>query len=176
MVGAEKLEIVAKSLGQNLSALQGTTQVVFDTVDGDTNGNYTFFEGANTRQLPDTNVKTNKPPYGQNLVVSVITLQLNPAETEGDLLSVGRDAYMRVTIGNQVVLKDIPLLTMVDLYAGTRIRRDDATFVFVPRTNLVIPSNVSFKVEVFNCDVALTSGSPGRCVIKGIGTIPNQKF
>ena len=92
----------------------------------------------------------------------------------GDTSSMSRNnAYFTLEIGNEVILKDVPLCILQN-DVKTPVTSDTNTLVFVPKTSVVIPANTSFKVTVRNYTFDGASAEM-RCVIKGFGTIAQIK-
>lgn len=161
----EKLILVSSAMGQEIKTAQATTQIVFDTLNATNADSLIFFQGANTRALPNTNLNTNKLPYKNNLVIDFISFKAFNSEEQ--LLNFYQDARFTLTIGSQDVLKDILLWDSVNLFPQN-YSAESGIVAFIPKTKLVIPADTTFKVTL---NGFAEIGEPIRCSIKGYGTI-----
>ncbi len=115
---------VNKNYGNSgIKRQQGSTVILYDTLDITIDSTYRFFEGANNRDFPLTNVGAsgNKLPVGSSMVVerAYLTVFTKDAET-GTLLKpepIGvawdgsQASEFGMQIANKEVIKHIPILS-----------------------------------------------------------------
>lgn len=185
----QKLISVAKDLGMpGIANQQGSTIVKFDSLVLAT-GNldrpaFVFFKNAKNRQFPFTNMEDNKLTVAESLVVErmyffVITQVTATGEISNiqDLDSFGQPgaalSQIQIQIGNDVVLKQTPLLSFKPQF------NKSASFngynAFHMQTLLTIQPGIEFsfslQVPKLNIPVSATNTYYLGCGIEGPGSI-----
>jgi len=186
-------------LGSQMDQMQGTTRVIFDTVDFTNRTTYDFFSEVSGKattlvnNLPATNITENRFDPGEGMVIKEIGLanldnQADPAtpvDMSTSLIGLG---LINITIGNNRVIKDLPIFSMQTLSAVNNINlsstntRNDNNLRFVGLrlfTNIVIPPQVQFFVTVRlpapGGTVAATGLDAFRVYLKGYGKLFNPR-
>jgi len=159
-----KLDFINNKLGVGNSNTQQTTRVVYDTFTTTAVGAQVmpFFKNFAGKSVPAfSNLTTNKLDSSESMVVKWISLEFLQSTYTGSDRPVLRLGIYTVTIkiGNDIKLKDFPLWLCVNVATGPfggRLQTDasnagnnqvyQATTYLT--TNLVIPPQVNFEVEV----------------------------
>lgn len=139
----------------NIKGQQGTTRVLFDSLELSGATELRFFENASTRQYPFTNVGSegNRLNVGETFVVQKVYFGLISTEPDtGDFLEFlpitpGSTNYTAgewsFLIANTQVIKQLPFLTCFDsLNAITSVNSADQAFSTF--TDIVIPPLLEF--------------------------------
>jgi len=167
-----KLAYVDNKLGATRKGQQ-TTRVIYDSVvltAGQQNIQFfTNFAGKNEFQ---TNLTTNKLDSSESMVMKAIQVIYDTADA--GMYNLRKHALITVTIGNQVVLKDFDFsfncasrgLAFDRLHSGSTT--DNVEFRLL--TDIVIPPQVNFKVEIQTSEVP-NADDRMTVVLKGYGTI-----
>jgi len=159
-----KLDFINNKLGVGNSNTQQTTRVVYDTFTTTAVGAQVmpFFKNFAGKAVPAfSNLTTNKLDSSDSMVVKWISLEfLQSTYTGSNRIPLSGAIYtVTIKIGNDIKLKDFPLWLCVNTATapfGGRLQTDanggagnqtyQATTYLT--TNLVIPPQVNFEVEV----------------------------
>lgn len=188
-----------RALGSQMDQMQGTTRTIFDTVDFTGRTTYDFFSEVSGKAttlvngLPATNISENRFEPGEGMVIKEIGLanfdnQDSPATPVDLNTSVIGLGLINITIGNNRVIKDLPIFSMQTLSAINNINlsstntRNDNNLRFVGLrlfTNIVIPPQVQFFVTVRLPAPGGTAAATGidalRVYLKGYGKLFNPR-
>jgi len=180
-----------------MDAMQGTTRVIYDTVNFDGRTSYSFFSELPSKQTtflvgggPATNITDNRFEPGEGMVIKEIgfsnltTLSDNTIPMSNSTFTL---ALIDIVIGNQRVVKDLPMFAGGALSAinniNTRtnvsgeLKRYNVMRLF---TNIVIPPQVQFFVNLRapwapTAATADQSAESLRCYLKGYGKLFNSR-
>jgi len=161
---------------------QGSSVELYDTLDlsvaqAGQGVTLRFFEDAQTRTFPDTNLEnSNQLSVGETLVTetiyfSVIGLtdgavaDITPIKTD----SAFAQAEFQIEIANSVVLKRLPLLSTLGVFNESSGVDNNAVYQFY--TQLVIPPLLNFSVALRIPPFTLGEASKVRCNIAGVGSL-----
>jgi hypothetical protein len=176
-----------------MDQMQGTTRNVYDTVDFGTSTTYSFFSELPSKQTtlfgnaPATNLTENRFEPGEGMVIKEIAFVNYSATNAANLnTSLTALALIDVVVGNQRVVKDLPLLAGSTISPinniNTKISGTDAGAFNCMRlfTNIIIPPQIQFFVNVRlpYAPVAAEAGeamSFVRCYLKGYGKLFNPR-
>lgn len=183
-------------LGAQMDQMQGTTRVIYDTVDFNGRTSYSYFSELPSKQTtliaggPATNINDNRFEPGEGMVIKEIAFSnftANAANCINMALSTFTLALVDIVIGNQRVIKDLPLLaggsvaTINNLNTFTNVvdenKRHNIMRLF---TNIVIPPQVQFFVNLRapwapTAATANQSADSLRCYLKGYGKLFNSR-
>lgn len=162
-----KLNYVDGRLGAPTSGQQ-TTRVIFNTIKTPGSGNLTFFKTFQGLTNGQTNLTTNKLDSAESMVVKSIWLAA--FNNNGALISwaLNRSCNVSVVVGNQIVVKNLPVhfnsgisgQTFDRLHAVAGVNLDSSGSVAAPDaqnqianeirllTDVVIPPQVNFEVRI----------------------------
>lgn len=179
----------------NIKGQQGTTRVLYDSLEFDNNtflangATLRFFEEANTRQFPLTNMGSfgSKLQPGESVAVMYMsfsllvlttiedrtTCEVNPLWKFSECMSL---AEFTMKIANQQVIKPIPIMeTRPDFSKDDNPGSNKYTFL----STLIIPPMIDFSVELKFPQIVgkLTPDQRAyiRCSIEGLGSILASK-
>jgi len=136
-----------------------------------------FFEDAQTRTFPDTNLEnSNQLSVGETLVTENIYFSVI-VETDGqatnvqgfDLVSELARAEFSIEIANSVVLKRLPLMSTIGIFNESA--QIDGSVVYQFYTQLVIPPLLNFAIALRIPAFTLAKPSSIRCNIAGVGSL-----
>lgn len=136
-----------------------------------------FFEDAQTRTFPDTNLEnSNQLSVGETLVTENIYFTLI-TETDGALSKAEGFALTNelcrsefsIEIANSVVLKRLPLLSTIGIFNESASIDNQAVYQFY--TQLVIPPLLNFAVALRIPAFTLSANAEVRCNIAGVGSL-----
>jgi len=188
-------------LGAQMDQQQGTTRVIYDTLDvptgtGPTVEYFSQVSGkANTviQNQPVTNISDNRFEPGEGMVVKEIGFYSMNIEG-GDVTPVILDSsiiglsLINFYIGNNRVIKDLPLLSgqspyginNLNVYTTQTDNRTNVRYLgFRLYTNLVIPPQIQFYATVrlpFGGGTVANSGLTAlRMYVKGYGKLFNPR-
>ena len=188
-----------RALGSQMDQMQGTTRTIFDTVDFTTRTSYDYFSEVSGKattlvnNLPATNISENRFEPGEGMVIKEIGLAnfdnqdspVTPVDLNTSVIGLG---LINITIGNNRVIKDLPIFSMQTLSAINNINlsstntRNDNNLRFVGLrlfTNIVIPPQVQFFVTVRLPAPGGTAAATGldalRVYLKGYGKLFNPR-
>jgi hypothetical protein len=188
-------------LGAQMDQQQGTTRVIYDTINVPTGTNvqFNYFDEvsgkANTviNNQPVTNITDNRFEPGEGMVVKEIAfynmdVQADPATPVNMDRSIIGLGLLNFYIGNNRVLKDLPLLagqqtTSINNLNPVTTSTINATDVrllsFRLYTNIVIPPQIQFyaslKLPFGGGTAALTGLTTLRMYVKGYGKLFNPR-
>jgi len=184
-----KLAMVNNKLGNpGLKKNQGSTFEVYDYVDVTANLGTSqvvrFFSSVNTKTFPFTNLQQNQLQVGEALAIEYIAftrLTFEGGKLTGidPLLSLSEFSLsqMSILLDNSRIIKVNSLMRSFDAFntKGSTARN----FLFYPDTDLTIPPQISFTVELNvpqNTDSTTTGISVYYgCHLFGTGSILNLK-
>jgi hypothetical protein len=185
-------------LGAQMDQMQGTTRNIYDTVNMDGKTSYSFFSelpskqgsASNLANAPATNLTDNRFEPGEGMVIKELAF-INYEATAANIanLNIGFAALglVDIIVGNQRVVKDLPLLAGATISAinnintkvsiATEAKRYNVVRLF---TNIVIPPQIQFFVNLrlpFAPVAATTDASASvlRCYLKGYGKLFNPR-
>ena len=188
-----------RALGAQMDQMQGTTRTIFDTQSFTGRTSYDFFSEVSGKattlvnNLPATNISDNRFEPGEGMVIKEIGLAnfdnqdapATPVSMNTSLIGLG---LINVTIGNNRVIKDLPIFSMQTLSAINNMNvvttdsRNDNNLRYVALrlfTNIVIPPQVQFFVSVRlpapGGTAAATGISALRVYLKGYGKLFNPR-
>jgi hypothetical protein len=181
----QKLKYVAQELGlSTLDQMQGTTRNVFDTLANPNaaNQSFDFFKNVGQRAFPNTNISDNRFQVNEALLIEYINVYKTTLNGDGDAV-IGIEAlegavYGELVIGNQGVLKDIPLDVVSQ--SNTDKGTTNKGFYLAPLIGIVIPPQVewNFRISVEDAQGSAT-GAAGHprigCSLYGTGVLLNLK-
>ena len=166
----------------NVKKQQGSSVELYDTLplsiaQAGQGTTLRFFEDAQTRTFPDTNLEnSNQLSVGETLVTeniyfTIITEDAGALATAGGfpLTNELARAEFSIEIANSVVLKRLPVMSTIGIFnesAGI-----DNTAVYQFYTQLVIPPLLNFAVALRIPAFTLASASEIRCNIAGVGSL-----
>jgi hypothetical protein len=182
-------------LGAQMDQMQGTTRNVYDTVNMDGKTSYSFFSEIPSKQgtanylanAPATNINDNRFEPGEGMVIKEIAFVNYSATNAANLnTSITALALIDIVVGNQRVVKDLPLLAGSTISPinniNTKISGTEAGLFNCMRlfTNIIIPPQIQFFVNVRlpYAPVAAEAGesmSFVRCYLKGYGKLFNPR-
>jgi len=176
-----KLNYVDSKLGA-LTSGQQTTRIVYDTVVASAQRNIEFFKNFAGKTLGQSNLTQGKLDSSESMVIKTVTLmQGGPAG--GSLLTLGNDrnVVMSIVVGNQTVVKNLPVnfqqgLTgqpFDRLHSAGAVTQVGETVNATPTeirllTDIVIPPQTEFYVKL---ELDTASSSAFLCVLSGYGKI-----
>ena len=188
-----KFLAATRALGAQMDQMQGTTRTVYDTVDFGTSTSYSFFSELPSKQTttfgnaPATNLTENRFEPGEGMVIKELGFVNYSATNAANLnTSITALALVDIVVGNQRVVKDLPLLAGSTISAinniNTKISGTEAGIFNCTRlfTNIVIPPQVQFFVNVrlpYAPDAAAAGEAMSfvRCYLKGYGKLFNPR-
>jgi hypothetical protein len=185
-----------RALGAQMDQMQGTTRVIYDTVNFNGRTSYSYFSELPSKQTtllaggPATNLNDNRFDPGEGMVIKEIGFA-NYTATAANCIPMSTSSFtlalIDIVIGNQRVVKDLPMFaggsiaTINNINTRTNVA-DELKRYNVMRlfTNIVIPPQVQFFVNVrapwsptagnINEDAAVL-----RCYLKGYGKLFNSR-
>jgi hypothetical protein len=168
----DKILYVAQKLGlSTLKNMQASTRAIYDQ-NVTAAGTFTFFEQANTRVFPATNVSNNQFEVNEALLVEAVDFFI-PVDATG----VGYTALTNTVavkwnliIANKIVIKDAICELDLTNFAGAA----KATYYF-EGCGILIPPQLEYKVEasVYNPQTRVASTSRLGCVMFGTAVLTN---
>lgn len=185
----QKLMYVAQELGlSTLDQMQGTTRNVFDTLANPNaaNSSFDFFKNVGQRAFPETNISDNRFQVNEALLIEYINVYktqtaIGVGAAVTGIVPLEGAVYGELTIGNQGVLKDIPLDVVSQ--SNTDKGTTNKGFYLAPLIGIVIPPQVewSFRIVVESAQgiavpTASDEGFPRiGCELYGTGVLLNLK-
>lgn len=187
-----KMMSVNNRLGNDfVKNMQGTTKMIWDTLELNGQRKYTFFTETQTRAFPFTNVKNDSLPVGESLAVqrislSVITLD-DPDDFAAGLEIESLEDFNNTTlaslqlgtlsldIANDVVMKPISVQHFLPAY--NKNSGSDVGTVFEFNTDLIIPPQLDFSFEFHVPPHATIDDKKQyiRLIVEGVGSQFNGK-
>jgi hypothetical protein len=189
-------------LGAQMDAMQGTTRVIYDTVNvpTGTNVSFNFFDEVAGRSSttignqPVTNLNDNRFEPGEGMVVKEISFyntdtnaadSTTPANLDASIFGFG---LLNFYIGNNRVIKDLPLLSgqqatsinnINPVTSSTTNQLTTRLLSFRLYTNLVIPPQIQFYASLklpFGGGTGAAAGLASlRMYVKGYGKLFNPR-
>lgn len=177
MNAQQKLQFVADQLGiATLTAGQGTTRNVYHELPNPAaaNSSLNFFQNVGQAAAFRRNITENRFQVNEALLVESISVYRVLAN--GTISPVLGMAVADLVIGNQTVLKDIPL-TQIVTQGNTAKGAENAVFYLAPLVGIVIPPQVEFSLRI---NFELTQGTAEDvpfigCELYGTGALLNLK-
>jgi hypothetical protein len=148
MTAQQKLKVVADSLGlATFTQMQGTTRNIYHEIANPAaaNASLTFFRNVGQAAEFRRNINENKFQVNEGLLVESISIYA--VQSAGDISPITGMAIGELTIGNQTVLKDVPLSTIIS-QGNTAKGAENAVFYMAPLVGIVIPPQVEFSLRV----------------------------
>ena len=186
----QKMVAVNNKFGNsNIKNQQGTSRVLFDSIPLDGRTNFRFFEAANTRQFPLTNVGSegNKLNVGETFTIEKIYFQLVTfdsvnntitAQTAGfqtgaaGLINPLSTGEIDIVIANSQVIKQLPsTFARGSSFNATAVNTDDVALGF--STDIVIPPLLEYLVTLKTTTYDLTGNTQTQvqCYLQGTAGI-----
>lgn len=182
-------------LGAQMDAMQGTTRNVYDSVNMTGRSSYSFFSELPSKQTlllsnaPATNLSDNRFEPGEGMVIKELAFvnyegtELNIANLNTSVAALG---LIDIVVGNQRVVKDLPLLAgslvgaINNINFKSSITAESARYNCVRLfTNIVIPPQIQFFVNLRLPYAAAAEQGQGmanlRCYLKGYGKLFNPR-
>jgi hypothetical protein len=184
-----------RALGAQMDQMQGTTRNVYDTVNMTGLTSYSFFSELPSKQTtllgnaPATNITDNRFEPGEGMVIKELAF-VNYESTTANIadlnLSVAALGLVDIIVGNQRVVRDLPLLAGSTIGSINNInlkttvtneaKRYNALRLF---TNIVIPPQIQWFVNLRLPFAPANDASQGanvlRCYLKGYGKLFNSR-
>lgn len=148
MTAQDKMKFVAQNLGlRTLPQMQGTTRVVYHEIANPAaaNSSLNFFKNVGQAAEFRRNIQDNKFQVNEALLVEQISVYSKLAN--GTIAPITGMALGELVIGNQTVLKDIPLSQIVT-QGNTAKGANNAVFYLAPLVGIVIPPQVEFSLRI----------------------------
>jgi hypothetical protein len=183
-------------LGAQMDQMQGTTRVIYDTVNFNGRSSYSYFSELPSKQTtilaggPATNINDNRFEPGEGMVIKEIGFA-NLATADANCINMGTSSFtlalIDIIIGNSRVVKDLPLFAGGVVSPINNINTRTNVAVELKRynvmrlfTNIVIPPQVQFFVNVRapwapTAATADQSADALRCYLKGYGKLFNPR-
>jgi hypothetical protein len=183
-------------LGAQMDQMQGTTRVVYDTVDMTNRTTDSFFSEIPSKQgsasflanAPATNITDNRFEPGEGMVIKELAFINYAVDNIANLnASTAVLSLVDIIVGNQRVVKDLPLLAGSAVGAINNINTKISIAGEVARyncvrlfTNIVIPPQIQFFVNLklpYATDPAVAGRNMSvlRCYLKGYGKLFNPR-
>ena len=165
-----KLNQVNGKLGADMQGQQ-TTRYIYDSISSTaTQTFYEFFTNFNGKTDIQTNLTTNKLDSSESMVIKSIVIMA------GSFIHANRTNKLNVYVGNQCVIKDLPLMFNSGAkgtdYARISTGSTRAGEVEVRLlTDIVIPPQVSFKATLDVSEVPTAEGENVTLGFRGYGVI-----
>jgi len=161
---------------------QGTTRIIYDSLPIDGRTEFRFFEGSNNRDFPLTNTGANGNQLGvgetlaiERYYVAGVTTpvitgipDINPIASGGAFSGITA-GELQIEIANQVVMKPIPLNSMLPQFNKNAYHDRYNNFEF--DTQLVIPPLLEFIFPIRVPIQAAITDTDLRLVVEGVGAI-----
>lgn len=180
----QKLIAAGNSFGNfNLKKQQGSTIIIYDTLPLDTATNLTFFEGAQSRAFPFTNLNEGKLAVGESMVIKRITFALltivdpaNPAVSAvatPESLPATASGEFELVQANKRILKKLPLLSTYSFFNKSSQFLTQSVFRF--ETDLTIQPQLEFSLPIRFSSAITAANVFLRCTIEGSGSLNAPK-
>jgi hypothetical protein len=166
----------------NVKKQQGSSVELYDTLpltiaQAGQGTTLRFFEDAQTRTFPDTNLEnSNQLSVGETLVTeniyfTIITEDGGALKTAGGfpLTNELARAEFSIEIANSVVLKRLPVMSTIGIFNESAGIDNQVVYQFY--TQLVIPPLLNFAVALRIPAFTLAAASEIRCNIAGVGSL-----
>jgi len=185
-----------RALGASMDQMQGTTRVIYDTVNFNGRTSYSYFSELPSKQTtllaggPATNINDNRFEPGEGMVIKEIGFA-NLTATAANIIPMSDSTFtlalIDIIVGNQRVVKDLPLFaggaiaTINNINTRTNVASEVKRYnVMRLFTNIVIPPQIQFFVNLRapwapTADTADQSAEALRCYLKGYGKLFNSR-
>lgn len=185
-----------RAQGAQMDSMQGTTRVIYDTVNFNGRSSYSYFSELPSKQTtllagaPATNLNDNRFEPGEGMVIKEIGFA-NFTATPGNCIPMSESSFtlalIDIIVGNQRVVKDLPLFAggvvapINNLNTRTNVTDENKRYnVMRLFTNIVIPPQVQFFVNLrapWAPAIATVNQSADalRCYLKGYGKLFNSR-
>ena len=185
-----------RAVGAQMDQMQGTTRVIYDTINFNGRTSYSYFSELPSKATtllaggPATNINDNRFEPGEGMVIKEIgfaNLTATPANIIPMSVSSFTLALIDIIVGNQRVVKDLPLFaggaiaTINNINTRTNVTNENKRYnVMRLFTNIVIPPQVQFFVNLRapwapTAATADQSADALRCYLKGYGKLFNSR-
>jgi hypothetical protein len=182
-------------LGAQMDQMQGTTRVIYDTVNFTGRTSYSYFSELPSKSTtllaggPASNIQDNRFEPGEGMVIKEIGFA-NYEPTAANIIPMDRSSFtlalIDIVIGNQRVVKDLPLFCggsispINNINVRTNVTNENKRYnVMRLFTNIVIPPQVQFFVNFrapwAPAAAADQNASVLRCYLKGYGKLFNPR-
>lgn len=185
-----------RALGAQMDSMQGTTRVIYDTVNFNGLRSYSYFSELPSKSTtllagaPATNINDNRFEPGEGMVIKEIAFA-NFTATAANIIPMSQSSFtlalIDIIVGNQRVVKDLPLFAggvvapINNLNTRTNLTDENKRYnVMRLFTNIVIPPQVQFFVNLRapwapTAATADQSADALRCYLKGYGKLFNSR-
>jgi hypothetical protein len=167
----------------NIKNQQGTTRTLFDTLPLDGRTTWRFFEDANTRQFPLTNIGSegNRLSVGETFVIqkaylSIVSIDPDTQQVTGITTIPPAPAFVPFVSGeldfiiaNSQVIKQLPTSVFQAITNPTSNNQNDVSFNF--STDIVIPPLLEYVAQLRTTSNAAQPGSFLRLTVQGTAGI-----
>lgn len=177
-----KFLTATRALGAQMDQMQGTTRVIYDSFDfGTTNTAYSFFSAVSSKNsITETNITDNRFEPGEGMVIKEIVIVSRDATNGAEFDDVLQFATFDVVIGNNRVIKSLPLLSGNTSFSINAMTGRPNAKVWTIRllNNVVIPPQIQFFLNFTSPTVgAATAGNVLnlRVFLKGYGKLFNPR-
>ena len=166
----DKLNQVNGKLGATMSGQQ-TTRYIYDSISsGATQTFYEFFKNFNGKTEFQTNLTTNKLDSSESMIIKSIFVASH------DFVHSNRTNILNVYVGNQCVIKDLPLMfnagqkgtDFARITTGSNRTQETEIRLL---TDIVIPPQVSFHATLQCASVPTEANDNVTLGFKGYGVI-----
>ena len=178
----QKIVAVNNKLGNsNIRNQQGTTRVLFDSIEFDGRQEFRFFENAGSKQYPFTNVgaEGNRLNVGETFVIEKIYFGILNTDADTGLYDNFRPLQasgiklkgeFSFQIANNQVIKQLPLdMFLGAQYNPTAVNLEDTAFDTF--TDIVIPPLLEYILSVRLSYSAVQENTSLVCFIEGTAGI-----
>jgi hypothetical protein len=182
-------------LGAQMDQMQGTTRNIYDTVNMTGLTSYSFFSELPSKQTtilsnaPATNLTENRFEPGEGMVIKELAfanLDTTAANIANFNLTYGNLGLVDIVVGNQRVIKDLPLFSgstlssINNINTKTSVANEASRYISIRLfTNIVIPPQIQFfvnlRLPIAPTNVAGSGANALRCYLKGYGKLFNPR-
>jgi len=182
--GVDRAKMInqGRKYGQELANQQGSTVCIFDSIPMDGNQTvFRFFEGANTRTFPRTNVVQNKLEDQESMTVryaalailtfdAVLPDQINDVQTPEDGAQPGMyGGVIHMELANTRVIKPLSLVQMSPAFNPLANNVNMGSYQFL--SSIVIPPQMEFTWIVRFTEAYLVANTELCLYLYGPGAI-----
>jgi len=175
----QKMVAVNNRFGNvNIASQQGTTRVLFDSIDLNGQTELRFFENAGSKVYPFTNIgaEGNRLNVGDTFVVQKIyfgVADINPDTKAITGFSQGLGSIsnlfkgeLNFQIANSLVIKQLPIVSFAYAFANpTAVNADDVAFETF--TDIVIPPLLEYVLSIRLANAITQANKKVYCFIEG---------
>jgi hypothetical protein len=182
----QKLISVADKMGNhNLKNQQGTTRHVWDTLPLDGRTVFNFFQDANSRSFPDTNMGNNggQLALGEGMIIErmylavadlTVGLDFNDLQTiDESTITELWGSELSILVGNQQVVKPIAVSSFHPFFNKSAEHNNDNNFEF--DTQISIQQLLQFEAILRTPSYTANAQKSLRLVFEGTGAIISPK-